>query len=68
MNSPHLAARRYLPGQAIVHRPTNRPGIVVAVLPRGQRLVATTGPGRGRWATTSVVPARELRREVDLAA
>lgn len=68
MKSPRLPARRHLPGQAIVHVPTNRPGIVMAVLPQGRRLVATTGPGRTRWAVSSVVPARELRREVDLAA
>lgn len=59
--------RRYQPGDRIVHHPTNRPGLVVTALPHGQYYVATTTPGRTRYATGAVVPTRELRHEADLA-
>lgn len=68
MKNLPFRARRYLPGAQVVHRPSNRPGMVIAVLPHGQRLVATTPSGRTRVAVSSVVSARDLRREVDLAA
>lgn len=68
MRNPTRRRPRYQPGDRIVHHPTNRPGMVIAVLPHRQRLVATTESGRTRMATAAVVPARELRPEIDLAA
>jgi hypothetical protein len=57
---------RYPTGTRVVQFSTNRPGEVVAVLSRGQRLIMATGSGRNQdRRLAQIVPTRDLRREVD---
>lgn len=60
--------RRYRPGDRVIYRPTDRPGLVVDVLADGRHLVAVAAPGAGRVARGILVSPRELRPDVDLAA